>query len=1851
MSNKKLAIFGGIIVFVALGLIYLVSQKHTEVPSKDSDYAEFISAYTSGVISRESSIKIRLVQAINNGQHKEIPISLDYLEFEPKINGELYWLDKQTIEFTPKEKLKPNTKYTAKLNIGKVIKSKKKEKPFVFEFKTIKRQFDVKLIALNSLSSKNSQYQKLLGKVETSDFEDINDVKKVLTAKFEGKELPIEWQPGQSRKVHRFLIDSLKRTNTEKKLELFWDGDPMGIENKGQLNVEIPALGEFKLSEANVAHQPQQYLLLRFTDPIKQNQNLRGLITIDKVPNLRFEVANNEIKVYPSKKLFGEYTIHIFRGIKNSMNYKMKSDYKRKVAFENLKPAVRLVGKGVIIPNKKNGFILPFEAVNLSAVDVIVTKIFENNMSQFLQVNNMGGSSQLRRVGKPILRKVVKLNQSGIESLHKWNRFSLDLNEIIQKDPGAIYRVKIGFRKKYSLYFCGKNISDKSKESLTEVQPEGVESESSYWNYYDEYYNEDYNWRHRDDPCYKAYYGNKRSVSKNIFSSNIGIIAKRGNDGSLLLVTTNIKTTQPIGNVNLHLMDYQKQEITKIVTNNDGLAETKLNTKPFMVFAEKGNEKGYLRLDDGSSLSISRFDVSGSGIKKGIKGFIYGDRGVWRPGDSLFVTFILEDLNNNVPQNLPIIFELTNPKNQLVQRYVKRRSKSDFYTFKFKTDLNAPTGDWNAKITLGGVKFYKSLKIETVKPNRLKIKFDLKEPYLSAKDNPTVKMKIMWLHGAIGKNLKAKVDVSLARTRTTFKTYSDYTFDDPVIKFNPKPQTIFDGKVDSKGESTFKAKFNLSIDAPGKLKATFFTKAFEPGGDFSIDRFSTDYYPFNTYVGIKLPKGDRARGMLLTDKDHKVDIVTLNMKGKPVSKKKVEVKLYKISWKWWWDQSEDYQSNYSSNYYESTLAADTISTVNGKGEWKIKVKYPNWGRFLVTAKDLEGGHRTGKIVYIDWPGWAGRAQKAQPGGSAMLSFSSDKKKYFVGDDVELMIPSSDNGRALVSIESGTKIINTYWVEMKNGINKFKFKATQEMTPNVYANVTLLQPYAQSVNDLPIRLYGIIPIYVEDPKTHLTPEINMPNVLRPEKSFELSVKEKNNRPMTYTIAVVDEGLLDLTRFKTPNPWKYFYSKEALGVKTWDIYDLVIGAYGGKLEHLLGLGGDGEIRKPKGGTKLNRFKPMVRFYGPFTINGEEKHHKINVPRYVGSVRTMVVAGYKGSFGYAEKATPVRKPLMILGTLPRTLGPGEIVELPVSVFVMEKGISDVSVHINPNNLFEVIGNSSKSVHFDSKGDKLVKFKIKVNPKVGIGKVSISAKSGSESAKYDIALEVRNPNPYVTNVKSYFVESKKEWNAKIIPFGTEGTNKCVLEVSAIPPINLENRLKYLIRYPHGCIEQTTSSVFPQLYLDKLIKLDEQQKARIDNNIKKGMERIQKFQVSSGGLSYWPGGYKASEWGSNYGGHFMVEAHNKGYTLPSGFLLKWQNYQRNTARNWNNRANRSDLIQAYRLYTLALSGSPDLGSMNRLLESKGLSKTAKYRLAAAYQLAGKPEVAAKLLVGLDFNVKDYTELANTYGSSLRDQAMILETLTLMKRRNEGFELLKAISNRIVLNKWYSTQTTAYTLLAISKFVGNDNMTHEVNFQYNLNSGVFKQIVSNNPIAQEDIPVKYNTSKSIAVKNPNDSPIYARIILEGKPLIGDQSDISNKLKMEVKYFLLNGKDIDPVKLEQGTDFIAEVKITNPDIIDKNYKNIVLTEIFPSGWEIINTRLNNIESFDRASKPEYKDIRDDRVNFYFNLNRKETKTFRVLLNASYLGKFYLPSINSQAMYDNTINARKHGQWVEVVLPGK
>jgi uncharacterized protein YfaS (alpha-2-macroglobulin family) len=1079
-----------------------------------------------------------------------------------------------------------------------------------------------------------------------------------------------------------------------------------------------------------------------------------------------------------------------------------------------------------------------------------------------------------------------------------------------------------------------------------------------------------------------------------------------------------------------------------------------------------------------------------------------------------------------------------------------------------------------------------------------------------------------------------------------FKNYKDFIFSSPLKSLNGNEIVLLDSALNTTGEAKINCNMHLKNNAPGMLAASLVTRVFEEGGDFSIDKFSFAYSPFEKYIGLQTPANNN--GMLEFNKNYIFKVACVNQNGIPADAKKIRLRIYKIEWRWWYENDDNEASAYLTKAGTLLVKDSLLSTKNGFTTFNFKSILNDYQRYMIILTDEEGGHQTGKIISFDYPYWQQNNQSRAENAS-MLSFSSDKQTYKKGEKVKLLIPSSAKGKALISIEKGSRVVQTFWVSTTKGQTKFEFTATADMSPNVYVHITLTQPHINTINDLPIRMYGIVPIMVDDENTHLHPIISMPDVIRPESNVCINVSEQNGKAMTYTLAMVDDGLLDLTRFKTPEIWNSFNAKEALGVKTWDMYDNVIGAYAGKLDHLISIGGDGS-NDGSSTTKANRFKPVVKYLGPFYLNaGQNKMHCFKMENYVGRVRVMVVAQNENTFGNAEKEVEVNKPLMLLATMPRVVSPEEIILVPVDVFAMKDNLKEVKVELITNDYFQLQGNAQQSIHFEKKGDEIIFFKLKVAQKVGVAKIKIKATSGNESAYQEIELDVRMPNPVMAKTNEFKINAQSEATTEIKFDKIKGTNFATIELSNIPPINLDNRMQYLIQYPHGCIEQTTSSVFPQLYLNKLMDLNLAQQNSITFNIKKAIQRLQLFQTYQGGFSYWPNENYPSEFGSNYAGHFMIEAEKQGYVIPTQMKQQWVKYQLTQSKNWTTnssyytRYESNELVQAYRLYTLALSGNADLPSMNRMREIDNICDASKGLLALAYQSIGQIEIAKQLVSKVNWNIKPYNELSYSYGSDLRDKAMLLMAFNKLRDKttlqNYADELAKDLNS----NQWYSTQQTAYCLLALCDYYGI-NAKVNADFSYQLNGKDWITIKSKKTISKIEFSEKnFDKTGVVKIKNNADCKMFVKLINKGVPMIGDTSTSNSKMMMTVVY--KNGKNevINPKLIKQGTDFYAEVTLKNAD--SKIYlREMCLNEIFPSGWEIHNSRMLDEETNNGV---RYQDIKDDRVYSYFDLNYNSTLVVKIKLNATYAGRFYMPSIYTEAMYDNTIHANSKPMWVEVL----
>ena len=1255
---------------------------------------------------------------------------------------------------------------------------------------------------------------------------------------------------------------------------------------------------------------------------------------------------------------------------------------------------------------------------------------------------------------------------------------------------------------------------------------------------------------------------------------------------------------------------------------------------------------------DGEEQSVSRFDVGGKDIQKGLKGFIYGERGVWRPGDTLHISFMLEDREKRIPDKHPVALEIYNPRGQFYTKMISTQGTNGFYTFAVPTQADDPTGLWNAYVKVGGTAFHKSLRIETIKPNRLKITLALPTILQASSKDVYAPLTSSWLTGATASRLKAKVEMSLSKVNTQFKNYGQYLFNNPATDFTTVRADVFNGVLDAEGRAGVNIQLPVATGAPGMLNATLTTRVFEPGGDASIYSQTVPFSPFTSYVGINLnqPKGK----YIETDKDHVFDIVTVNDQGQPVNRSNLEYKIYRISWSWWWENGEESFGTYINNSSITPVASGNLQTTGGKASFKFRINYPDWGRYLVYVKDRESGHATGGTVYIDWPDWRGRSNKTDPSGIKMLAFSLDKDSYEIGETATAIIPAAAGGRALVSLENGSTVLQQQWLEVSDqGDTKLTFKITPEMAPNVYLHISLLQPHAQTVNDLPIRMYGIAPVFVTNRQTILQPQIKMPEVLRPETDFNVTVSEKSGKPMTYTLAIVDDGLLDLTNFKTPDPWNEFYAREALGIRTWDMYDDVLGASGGRYSSLFSTGGDASLKPAD--AKANRFKPVVKFIGPFYLaKGKQQTHTLKLPMYVGSVRTMVVAGQDGAYGNAEKTAFVRTPLMLLSTLPRVLSTQEEITVPVNVFAMENQVKNVTVSLEASGAgVQITGNRQQSLTFDQPGDQLAYFTLKTGSKTGKATIHLTASGNGQQTKETIEIEVRNPNPVVTLRNSQWIEAGQEAELSYTLAGSSSANNQVqLEVSRIPSVDISRRFDFLYNYQHHCTEQLTSKALPLLFVSQFKAVDEQEAEKIKTNVQEAIRQIYARQLPNGGFVYWPGNAVADEWITSYTGMFLTLAQEKGYAVHPNVLNKWKRFQRAAAQNWrmpqeasNWQIWQSELQQAFRLYTLALAGAPEYGAMNRMKEQPGLSIQAKWRLAAAYALTGKMKPAGELVYNAETTVIPYSSMNLIYGSSDRDEAMILETLILMKRDRDALQQAKKVSQNLAQENWFSTQSTAFALMAMGRLA--KQLSGTLDFTWSWNGKQQPAVKSAKAVFEKEIATSPK-SGTVSVKNQGKGALSVDLITRTQLLNDTLPAIADNIRLDVKYTDMAGSPISVEDIRQGTDFMSAVTLSNISGTS-DYSNLALTHIIPSGWEIYNERMivpeASSSNSNEANTPEssadkytYKDIRDDRVLTYFDLRRGESKTFTVRLQATYAGNFILPAIQCEAMYDAAVQAR-------------
>ena len=1739
-------------------------------------------------------------------------------KFTPSIKGKAHYVDGgRFIDFVPeKGALKQGKQYNCRVRMS-YLADIDSLKDFAFDFVVEKRTSRLADLRV-SIDPDNIEQVIITGKMFFSSVptEQSRDASS-LDCGIAGAKTAIKTTDDEL--CHSFTISNVSRKEEDYEVNIKYN--PRGEFSASKGTLVVPGLSKFKLLSAQQIDAAQAYIDLEFSEPLSAGQELDGLITIDGLDIIRIERGGANVKVYYPASGLVDIVLRVSELIRANDGRTLEAELEHHFEQKPVPPAIEIPISGSILPDG-NKLTLPFRAVNLAAVDVEVVKIYSDNVMSFLQGNEIDGTSGLRRFGRLIYRQTVRLDKDKSLNLHQWQNFSIDLKNLFRQERGAIYNIRLSFRKAYSLYDKVEIGDIDMISGLTTADRDEWDKQYAYISRPAADYNwNDFNWSESDDPSKDSYYmTTKRMPEYNLVASNIGLIVKRADDSKLWCTVADLMTARAMSGIRVTAYNYQLREIGSAYTNEQGFADFEVAGNPFVVTATDGVSTTYLKINNGHELPTSRFNVGGKKTVQGIKGFVYGERGVWRPGDDIYLTLIVEDKQRALPKNHPVTMELYTPQGQLYDRQTLTKSVDGIYAFRTGTAEDAPTGSWDARFKVGGQTFRHAVRVETIKPNRLKINIYSPEVLHSGKPSK-IGIEAHWLTGPVAAGLNASVEMSLYDNPQPFEGYDEYLFRNPLYPSSNSKQEVFSCKLDSSGVYSSNCTLPVTEQASGMMQANLIAQVAEAGGDVSLTSRSVRYSPYVSYVGVNLQDKE-----FETDCDLHFPLVTLDASGKPVERE-LTYKIYRLNWLWWWEGSADELNKYVQSTTAEVVASGKLSTKQGKGEISFRVDYPSWGKYLVYVEDTVSKHATGGVIYIDWPDWRGHSGKSDPTAATMLSFSLDKQNYEVGEYATVYLPKSAGARVLLSIENGSKVISRQWVRLSpEKETAHRILVTKDLAPNFYVNASLLQPHAQTANDLPIRMYGIEGAEVIDRRTILHPVIDLPDEILPQQEFTIKVREQDGKAMSYTLAIVDEGLLDITAFKTPQPWSAMNRREALGVKTWDMYEEVIGAYAGKFSSILSIGGDEALRRAAG--KEKRFNPVVKYLGPFTLDKGTNTHKITLPMYVGSVRVMLVAAKAGAYGSADKTVTVRSPLMLLATMPRQLACGDKIDMPVNLFAMEDGVKDVKVTVNVESPLSIIGESTKHISFTQASEKLVNFNLSCDElNSGQAKVTITATGGGQKATETIYIDVCAPLPDIVESSSLSLECGKKYRFDCADF-SNGTAR--LTAATMPAIDFEGAFSFVESYQHYCTEQLAARAMYMLYARKFLGAEEQKRA--EKALPALLKTIESRQISTGGFAYWPGNNEAHDWVTSMVGEVLTEARRQGFAVSTQGYGKWVDYQNSAARRYrHSTAKAADMIQAYRLYTLVLAGEQPTAAMNKLRESKSISQQALLRLAAAYSLAGRNDVAEKLLE----KSKSTPAIDGSYASfwsPLRDKAMALEAWLIAGDRTTAFKLAREIANEFSATH-SSTQELAFVSVAMSR-VGEIVGSGTSQIAITEGNGSQRVITNLRGVRQFELSASQGF---IEVENKGDEEISLSLLLSRKPSANEviKAD-SEGVVIDVQYTDLTGKPIAVDKLQQGREFLAIINVKN---VTGNSPSMALSYAIPSGWEIWNERLTG----NGGSESSYTDIRDNRISWYFAIEQGTSKQFKVRLRAAYAGQFVLTPTLCEDMYNpacraNTTNGK-------------
>ena len=1350
--------------------------------------------------------------------------------------------------------------------------------------------------------------------------------------------------------------------------------------------------------------------------------------------------------------------------------------------------------------------------------------------------------------------------------------------------------------------------------------------------------------------------------------SDIGVSAHRYRD-RIDVFAQALEGGKAMDGVNIELHDKKGKLLAQASTDGKGHAELPITPKADTLIATQGVHTTLLRLNT-AALDLAEFDITGPQANP-LQLFIFGPRDLYRPGETVLLNGLLRDQDGKPVKAQPVNVEVRRPDEQVSRKFVWEADDKGLFQYQLQLATEAPTGRWQLLLDLGGGRkqVYEFL-VEDFLPERLALELKGSSKPLAPEQDARIEVTGRYLYGAPAAGNRLSGQAYVRPLREAVPALPGYQFGSVTEGELEQDLELDEVTLDQAGKAVLDISSRWA-EARSPLQLTVQASLQESGGRPITRRLEQPVWPAERLPGLRgLFDGDEAD----SEGPVEFEFLVANREGKKLAADDLKVRLIRERRDYYWNYSQGDGWSYAYNEKFLTQVEETVSV---KADATAKLSFPvEWGPYRVEVEDPQTGLVSSQRF------WAGyRAQDNAEGGAVrpdQVKLALDKPSYADGATAKVTVTPPAAGSGYLMIESSDGPL--WWQEIQVPAEGKTFDIPLDKAwarHDLYLSTLVVRPGERKANATPKRAVGVLHLPLDRADRKLAVSLQAPEKMRPKQPLTVKIKAANAdgsvpAQVRVLVSAVDVGILNITDFKTPDPFASLFGRKAYGADQLDIYGQLIEAGQGRLASLA-FGGDAAMAK--GGKRPNTTVTIVAQQSlPVTLNDKgEGQATVDIPDFNGELRLMAQAWTEDHFGMAEGKTVVAAPLIAELSAPRFLAGGDQTRLALDLANLSGAAQQLTVQVTTEGQLSLTGNATQSVALGEGQRSTLMIPVQAQGGLGQGKVHVQVTglqlAGEAPTTFEREWTLGVRPAYPAMLKHFRVALKDQpWTlpeadlAAFEPAGLEGT----LALSSRPPLNLAEQIRALKAYPYGCLEQTTSGLYPSLYADadtlKRLGIEGEPAEVRKRKIEMGIEHLLGMQRYNGSFGLWSADSEEEYWLTAYVTDFLLRARDQGYGVPAEALKKANErllrylQERNLIDvDYSDDADHTRFaVQAYAALVLSRSQQAPLGALRGLFERRAGARSGLplVQLAVALDKMGdKPRADQALQAGLAVS-RGKNWMAD-YGSPLRDQALILALLQENKLASgQVDQRLFALSDEVAANRWLSTQERNALFLAGRGLLG----TPEVKWQARLDSaGELRDFNNAEAGMKLEGPL---LASPLTVQNQGSQTVYQQLTLSGYPRQAPPAS-SNGMQIRREYLGMKGQPLDLANLRSGDLVLVHLALK----ADERVPDALVVDLLPAGLELENQNLaQSAASLDNASgavkqwresmqnaNVVHQEYRDDRYVAALKLDSYATTHLLYLARAVTPGTYRVPPPQVESMYRPNLQAVGEGQGEMTVKP--